>query len=168
LRAWLPVAQRVKNKAIHGDLRRIYVRRRPFKCGLIHNVSIPILPDPRVSLCPFGTITEIVFAPRPKPTHLEPDVLSCAKCPLGVCLNIACESTTVTYPLFGLRLEDYDSLFAEKLDLLLKILASTQEHYRRAADWRRQDGREKNPLCELIAFQNRLIMELNSLRERNP
>jgi len=25
------------------------------------------------------------------------------------------------YPLFGLRLEDYDSLFAEKLDLLLKI-----------------------------------------------
>src|ERR1700737_4302466 len=26
-----------------------------------------------------------------------------------------------SYPLFGLRLEDYDSLFAEKLDLLLKI-----------------------------------------------
>jgi hypothetical protein len=25
-----------------------------------------------------------------------------------------------SYPLFGLRLEDYDSLFAEKLDLLLK------------------------------------------------
>src|SRR5438094_10452292 len=25
------------------------------------------------------------------------------------------------FPLFGLRLEDYDSLFAEKLDLLLKI-----------------------------------------------
>ena len=29
-----------------------------------------------------------------------------------------------SYPLFGLRLEDYDSLFAEKLDLLLKIRAS--------------------------------------------
>jgi alkanesulfonate monooxygenase SsuD/methylene tetrahydromethanopterin reductase-like flavin-dependent oxidoreductase (luciferase family) len=29
------------------------------------------------------------------------------------------------YPLFGLRLADYDSLFAEKLDLLLAIRAST-------------------------------------------
>ncbi len=29
------------------------------------------------------------------------------------------------YPLFGLALEDYDSLFAEKLDLLLKIREST-------------------------------------------
>src|SRR6202790_5340419 len=34
-----------------------------------------------------------------------------------------------SYPLFGLRLEDYDSLFAEKLDLLLKIRASTQVHW---------------------------------------
>src|SRR5882762_4119253 len=31
-----------------------------------------------------------------------------------------------SYPLFGLRLEDYDSLFAEKLDLLLKIRATTE------------------------------------------
>src|SRR6266481_6351359 len=31
-----------------------------------------------------------------------------------------------SYPLFGLRLEDYDSLFAEKLDLLLKIRESTK------------------------------------------
>jgi len=30
-----------------------------------------------------------------------------------------------SYPLFGLRLEDYDALFAEKLDLLLKIREST-------------------------------------------
>ena len=30
-----------------------------------------------------------------------------------------------SYPLFGLQLEDYDSLFAEKLDLLLKIRANT-------------------------------------------
>jgi probable LLM family oxidoreductase len=29
-----------------------------------------------------------------------------------------------SFPLFGLRLEDYDSLFAEKLDLLLKIRAN--------------------------------------------
>src|SRR6201991_1534535 len=29
------------------------------------------------------------------------------------------------FPLFGLELEDYDSLFAEKLDLLLKIREST-------------------------------------------
>src|SRR5207245_59882 len=34
-----------------------------------------------------------------------------------------------SYPLFGLRLEDYDSLFAEKLDLLLKIRANTQVHW---------------------------------------
>src|ERR1700758_491828 len=31
-----------------------------------------------------------------------------------------------SYPLFGLRLEDYDSLFAEKIELLLKIRASTK------------------------------------------
>ncbi len=30
-----------------------------------------------------------------------------------------------SYPLFGLKLEDYDSLFIEKLELLLKIRAST-------------------------------------------
>src|SRR6267143_1963548 len=34
-----------------------------------------------------------------------------------------------SYPLFGLRLEDYDSLFAEKLDLLLEIRASTEVHW---------------------------------------
>src|SRR5229473_1846110 len=34
-----------------------------------------------------------------------------------------------SYPLFGLRLEDYDSLFAEKLDLLLKIRASAKVHW---------------------------------------
>src|SRR5271155_4602041 len=31
-----------------------------------------------------------------------------------------------SFPLFGLALEDYDSLFAEKLDLLLKIREQTQ------------------------------------------
>jgi probable LLM family oxidoreductase len=34
-------------------------------------------------------------------------------------------SFTEAYPLFGLDLEDYDSLFAEKLDLLLKLRAQT-------------------------------------------
>jgi alkanesulfonate monooxygenase SsuD/methylene tetrahydromethanopterin reductase-like flavin-dependent oxidoreductase (luciferase family) len=34
-----------------------------------------------------------------------------------------------SYPLFGLRLEDYDSLFAEKLELHLKIRASTKVHW---------------------------------------
>jgi probable LLM family oxidoreductase len=34
-----------------------------------------------------------------------------------------------SYPLFGLRLEDYDSLFAEKLELLLKIRESTEVHW---------------------------------------
>jgi probable LLM family oxidoreductase len=33
------------------------------------------------------------------------------------------------YPLFGLQLEDYDSLFAEKLDLLLKIRDNTYVHW---------------------------------------
>src|SRR5579862_3042917 len=34
-----------------------------------------------------------------------------------------------SYPLFGLRLEDYDSLFAEKLDLLLKIRENTTVYW---------------------------------------
>ena len=34
-----------------------------------------------------------------------------------------------SYPLFGLRLEDYDSLFSEKLDLLLKIRESTHVYW---------------------------------------
>src|ERR1700691_469417 len=34
-----------------------------------------------------------------------------------------------SYPLFGLRLEDYDSLFVEKLDLLLKIRENTHVHW---------------------------------------
>jgi probable LLM family oxidoreductase len=33
------------------------------------------------------------------------------------------------FPLFGLRLEDYDSLFAEKLDLLLKIRDNERLHW---------------------------------------
>jgi probable LLM family oxidoreductase len=33
------------------------------------------------------------------------------------------------FPLFGLELEDYDSLFAEKLDLLLKIREDTHVHW---------------------------------------
>lgn len=34
-----------------------------------------------------------------------------------------------SYPLFGLRLEDYDSLFAEKLELLLRIRDNTHVHW---------------------------------------
>lgn len=34
-----------------------------------------------------------------------------------------------SYPLFGLRLEDYDSLFAQKLELLLEIRANTHVHW---------------------------------------
>src|SRR5712691_10901690 len=34
-----------------------------------------------------------------------------------------------SFPLFGLRLEDYDSLFAEKLDLLLKIRENEHVHW---------------------------------------
>jgi probable LLM family oxidoreductase len=38
-------------------------------------------------------------------------------------------SFSEAFPLFGLRFEDYDSLFIEKLDLLLKIRAQTQVHW---------------------------------------
>src|SRR5256886_12027274 len=38
-------------------------------------------------------------------------------------------SFTESFPLFGLRLEDYDSLFAEKLDLLLNIRENTHVHW---------------------------------------
>jgi alkanesulfonate monooxygenase SsuD/methylene tetrahydromethanopterin reductase-like flavin-dependent oxidoreductase (luciferase family) len=38
------------------------------------------------------------------------------------------------FPLFGLRLEDYDSLFAEKLELLLKI--RDNEHVRWSGEYR--------------------------------
>src|ERR1700691_2567908 len=34
-----------------------------------------------------------------------------------------------SFPLFGLRLEDYDSLFSHKLDLLLKIRETTNVHW---------------------------------------
>ncbi|HTL69304.1 MAG TPA: LLM class flavin-dependent oxidoreductase [Lacunisphaera sp.] len=34
-----------------------------------------------------------------------------------------------SYPLFGYDLEDYDTLFSEKLDLLLKIRAGTEVHW---------------------------------------
>ena len=42
-------------------------------------------------------------------------------------------SFTEAFPLFGLDLADYDSLFAEKLDLLLKIRDSDARHLVRAA-----------------------------------
>jgi probable LLM family oxidoreductase len=35
-----------------------------------------------------------------------------------------------SFPLFGLKLEDYDSLFVEKLDLLLEIRDSTRVHWK--------------------------------------
>jgi len=38
-------------------------------------------------------------------------------------------SFTESFPLFGLRLEDYDALFAEKLELLLKIRDNEHVHW---------------------------------------
>src|SRR6202035_4363341 len=38
-------------------------------------------------------------------------------------------SFTESFPLFGLDLDDYDSLFAEKLELLLKIREKTEVHW---------------------------------------
>lgn len=51
-----------------------------------------------------------------------------------------------SYSLFGLRLEDYDSLFAEKLDLLLKIRASTQVHW---------SGKHRAPLTRQAIYPRR-------------
>src|SRR5207249_4306636 len=46
------------------------------------------------------------------------------------------------FPLFGLDLDDYDSLFAEKLDLLLKIRENEHVHWSaRSADGRRSPAR---------------------------
>src|SRR5471032_1556888 len=39
-------------------------------------------------------------------------------------------SFTEAYPLFGLDLRDYDSLFTEKLDLLLKVRADLHVHWK--------------------------------------
>jgi probable LLM family oxidoreductase len=56
-----------------------------------------------------------------------------------------------SFPLFGLRLEDYDSLFAEKLDLLLKIRENELVHW---------SGKHRAPLTGQGVyprpFQNRL------------
>jgi probable LLM family oxidoreductase len=38
-------------------------------------------------------------------------------------------SVTESFPLFGLELDDYDSLFSEKLDLLLKLRAGEHVHW---------------------------------------
>src|SRR5216684_5832517 len=38
-------------------------------------------------------------------------------------------SSIEAFPLFGFELDDYDSLFAEKLDLLLKIRENTRIHW---------------------------------------
>src|SRR3984885_5692373 len=38
-------------------------------------------------------------------------------------------SFTEAYPIFGLHLEDYDDLFVEKLDLLLKLRSSTNVNW---------------------------------------
>src|SRR5262249_8072219 len=38
-------------------------------------------------------------------------------------------SSIEAFPLFGFRLDDYDALFAEKLDLLLKIRENEQPHW---------------------------------------
>src|SRR6202041_2313860 len=39
-------------------------------------------------------------------------------------------SSIEAFPLFGFDLEDYDSLFSEKLDLLLKVRENTQVHWK--------------------------------------
>ena len=75
-------------------------------------------------------------------------------------------SFTEAYPLFGLKLEDYDSLFVEKLDLLLKIRESTKgELVRQApacAEWARRvpasaAGRDADLGLALAVLRNPLL-----------
>lgn len=60
-------------------------------------------------------------------------------------------SLTEAFPLFGYRLEDYDSLFAEKLDLLLKIRAETHVHW---------SGKHRAPLTGQGVYPRPLQKEL--------
>jgi len=66
------------------------------------------------------------------------------------------------FPLFGLRLEDYDSLFAEKLDLLLKIRENEQVHW---------SGKHRAPLTGQAVYprpvQNPLPIWLGWAEPRN-
>src|SRR6202049_3280871 len=56
-----------------------------------------------------------------------------------------------SYPLFGLRLEDYDSLFAEKLDLLLAIRENTHVHW---------SGKHRAPLAGQAVYPRPLQVPL--------
>jgi probable LLM family oxidoreductase len=56
-----------------------------------------------------------------------------------------------SYPLFGLALEDYDSLFAEKLQLLLTIRDQTRVHW---------SGRHRAPLTGQAIFPRPLQAQL--------
>jgi alkanesulfonate monooxygenase SsuD/methylene tetrahydromethanopterin reductase-like flavin-dependent oxidoreductase (luciferase family) len=53
------------------------------------------------------------------------DLLSRGRAEMVVCRGSFIES----FPLFGLKLGDYDDLFTEKLDLLLKIRESAEVHW---------------------------------------
>src|SRR6202140_3304389 len=56
-----------------------------------------------------------------------------------------------SYPLFGLHLEDYDSLFSEKLDLLLKIRENTHVHW---------SGKHRAPLSGQAVYPRPLQVPL--------
>src|SRR6202046_2532428 len=52
-------------------------------------------------------------------------------------------SSVEAFPLFGFDLDDYDSLFAEKLDLLLKIRENTHVHW---------TGKHRPPLTGQVVY----------------
>ena len=56
-----------------------------------------------------------------------------------------------SYPLFGFDLNDYDALFAEKLDLLLKIRENTEVHW---------SGRHRAPLTGQGVYPRPVQQEL--------
>ena len=60
-----------------------------------------------------------------------------------------------SYPLFGLRLEDYDELFAEKLDLLLAIRANTRQMVRQAPCAAQRPSRLPAPAAGSAAHMGR-------------
>jgi alkanesulfonate monooxygenase SsuD/methylene tetrahydromethanopterin reductase-like flavin-dependent oxidoreductase (luciferase family) len=71
----------------------------------------------RIRLTSAVTVLSAAYPVRVFQEFATPDLLSKGRAEMVVGRGSSIE----VFPLFGFRLEDYDSLFAEKLDLLLKI-----------------------------------------------
>ena len=71
----------------------------------------------RIKLASAGTVLSAADPVRVFQEFATLDLLTRGR----VEITVGCGSFTESLPLFGRKLEDYDSLFAENLDLLLKL-----------------------------------------------